>query len=50
MLEVCDNMYLVVQDWVIFLKLTAYVHAEQIRVTKIPFLCICETSICNLQV
>lgn len=37
MLEVCDSMYLVVQDLVIFLKLTAYVHAEQIRVTKLTF-------------
>lgn len=37
MLEVCDSMYLVVQDLVIFLKLTEFVHAEQIRVTKITF-------------
>jgi len=39
MLELCDSMYLVVQDLVIFLKLTAFVHAEQIRVTNIT-LCI----------
>jgi len=37
MLEVCYSMYLVVQDLVIFLKLTAFVHAEQIRVTNITF-------------
>jgi len=37
MLEVCDSMYLVIQDLVIFLKLTVFVHAEQIRVTNITF-------------
>lgn len=41
MLEVCDSMYLVVQDLVIFLQLTAFVHAGQIRVTKITFLYVC---------
>lgn len=39
MLEVCDSMYLVVQYLVTFLKLTAYVHAEQITSHKNYFLC-----------
>jgi len=50
MLEVCVSMYLVVQDLVTFLKLTAYIYKEQIGVTKITFHVCFEILAGNLQI